>query len=110
MILHMEERNKKRRESLQEPYFLLLQSKGVSGSLETNLSGKIALNSCKDPPLWFCPPTSWERSVPPSQTYCRSRVLSPCHVSPSIFWNVFVSPSFVVSQAQYHNGIALSLM
>lgn len=51
MILHMEERNKKRRESLQEPYFLPLQSKGVSASLETNLSGKIALNSCKDPPL-----------------------------------------------------------
>lgn len=42
MILHMQ----KKQESLQEPYFLLLESETVSGSLETNFSGKITLNSC----------------------------------------------------------------
>lgn len=50
MILHMQKKKKKKQETLQEPYFLLLGSETVSGSLETNFSGKITLNSYEDPP------------------------------------------------------------
>jgi len=48
MILHME-RGKKKPESLQEPYFLLLESETISGSLKTGISGKITLNSVTSP-------------------------------------------------------------
>lgn len=45
--LHMQRKKKKKQESLQEPFFWLLESETLSGYLKARFSGKITFNSCK---------------------------------------------------------------